>query len=203
MPSETPEENAQKVIQLDTDRIPKRFEVNAIQDIQVLTPMRKGALGTLSLNIELQKYLNPQKEVISKFGTQYGVGDKVIQNVNNYDKDVYNGDIGFVTRLDKEEDVIHIKFNNMEVEYDTSELDELNLAYATTIHKSQGSEYPVVVIPLSIQHYSLLERNLIYTAVTRGRTLVIIVAQSKALAMAVNKKRAQCRLTYLKELLVL
>jgi exodeoxyribonuclease V alpha subunit len=202
MHCETPEEIAQKVIQLVTDRIPKRFEVNAIQDIQVLTPMRKGALGTLSLNIELQKYLNPQKEVISKFGTQYGIGDKVIQNVNNYDKDVYNGDIGFVRRLDKEEDVMTVQFNNTEVEYDHSELDELNLAYATTIHKSQGSEYPVVVIPLSIQHYSLLERNLIYTAVTRGRALVIIVAQSKALAMAVNKKRAQSRLTYLKELLM-
>lgn len=199
---ETPEEIASKVVHLVTQRIPTRFKVSPIQDIQVLTPMRKGVLGTLSLNIELQKVLNPQPVFIAKFGTQYSVGDKVIQNINNYDKDVYNGDIGFVTRIDKETDSLSIQFNNVEVNYDTSELDELNLAYATTIHKSQGSEYPVVVIPLSTQHYSLLERNLIYTAVTRGKSLVVLVAQSRALAMGVKKQRAQSRLTYLKELLL-
>lgn len=198
----TPEEMVQKIIQLVSERIPKRFHFDPIQDIQVLTPMRKGILGTTSLNIELQKSLNPQKIVISKFGNQYGVGDKVIQNVNNYDKEVYNGDIGFVSKIDKEGGYVSIIFNNNTVEYEYSDLEELNLAYATTIHKSQGSEYPVVVIPLSTQHYTLLERNLIYTAVTRGKSLVIIIAQSRALAIGVNKKSAQTRLTYLKELLL-
>lgn len=199
---ETPEAIAHKVIELVTERIPKRFNANPIQDIQVLTPMRKGILGTISLNIELQKRLNPQTEVISKFGIQYGVGDKVIQNTNNYDKEVYNGDIGVITKIDKETDCLSIVFNNTEVLYDQSELDELNLAYATTIHKSQGSEYPIIVIPLSIQHYTLLERNLIYTGVTRGKSLVVLVAQSRALAIAVKKQNAQSRLTYLKELLL-
>ncbi len=199
---ETPEEIAQKIIQLVCERIPKKFHADPIQDIQVLTPMRKGILGTVSLNLELQKYLNPQKLVITKFGNHYGVGDKVIQNINNYDKEVYNGDIGFITKIDKEEDGVWINFNNNVIEYEQSELDELNLAYATTIHKSQGSEYPIVVIPLSIQHYSLLERNLIYTAVTRGRNLVIIVAQKKALTLGIKKQSANRRLTYLKQLLV-
>lgn len=202
MACDSPEEIVQKVIHLVSERIPKRFNVDPIQDIQVLTPMRKGILGTTSLNIELQKCLNPQKIVISKLGYNFGVGDKVIQNVNNYDKDVYNGDIGFISHIAKEEGHVSIIFNNTKVDYDYSDLEELNLAYATTIHKSQGSEYPVVVIPLSTQHYTLLERNLIYTAVTRGKSLVVIVAQSRALAIGVNKKSAQTRLTYLKQLLI-
>ncbi len=196
-----PDEIKNKIISLVTKRIPQRFNMDPIRDIQVLTPMRRGGLGTLSLNIELQKHLNPQNEMISKFGSAYGVGDKVIQTVNNYDKDVFNGDIGSITKLDMDEGLLWITFDERLVEYEFSELDEINLAYATTIHKSQGSEYPVVIMPLTTQHYTLLERNLLYTGVTRGKKLVIIVGQMKAVAMAIKRFGAQKRLTYLKQLL--
>lgn len=197
-----PEEIKEKVITLVTKRIPQKFKMDPIRDIQVLSPMRRGGLGTLSLNLELQKHLNPQVDVISKYGSVYGVGDKVIQIVNNYDKEVFNGDIGTITKLDKEEGLIWITFDERLVEYEFSELDEINLAYATTIHKSQGSEYPVVIMPISTQHYTLLERNLLYTGVTRGRKLVVLVGQMRAIAMAIKRLGAHKRLTYLKQLLM-
>jgi exodeoxyribonuclease V alpha subunit len=203
IPCEDVEEISGKIIDLVTSRIPKKFNVDPIQDIQVLTPMRRGGLGTTSLNIELQKQLNPQQETVAKYGNVYGVGDKVIQIVNNYDKEVFNGDIGHISEIDQDEEIVWINYEGRLIEYELSELDEINLAYATTIHKSQGSEYSVVVIPLAMQHYTLLERNLLYTGVTRGKRLVVIVGQMKALAMATKRLQAQKRLTHLKQLLMI
>lgn len=190
------------VLALVTKRIPLKFEVNPIQDIQVLTPIKRGSLGTISFNIELQKLLNPQKTVVEKYGNVYGIGDKVLQIINNYDKDIFNGDIGTIQNIDLEENTLWIDFDGRIIEYDFSELDEINLAYATTIHKSQGSEYPVVVIPLATQHFTLLERNLLYTGVTRGKKLVVLVGQKQAIAMAIHRLQAQKRTTYLKQLLL-
>jgi exodeoxyribonuclease V alpha subunit len=199
VPAETPEDIGDKVLQIVCERIPKRFGFDPIKDVQVLTPMNRGGLGTRSLNIELQKRLNPDAGVrISKFGSDYGVGDKVIQTVNNYDKEVFNGDIGQVIEMDLEESELLIEFDGRSVVYSLNELDEISLAYATSIHKSQGSEYAAVVIPLSMQHYMLLERNLLYTGVTRGKSLVVVVGQPRALHMAINNKRSRTRVTALK-----
>src|SRR5699024_7738354 len=148
----------------------------------------------------LQTLLNGQSEPkITQYGATYAPGDKVIQNINNYDKEVFNGDIGRIQRIDIEESQLYIQFDGREVDYEFSELDEISLAYAISIHKSQGSEYPVVVMPLAMQHYLLLERNLAYTAVTRGKQLVVIIAEPKALGMAVRAQRSQRRLTNLAE----
>jgi len=172
----------------------------------VLTPMNRGGLGARSLNVELQQRLNPSAEPrITRFGWTYAPGDKVIQTVNNYDKDVFNGDIGRVARIDEEEGLVFIDYDGRRVEYETGELDEVSLAYATTVHKSQGSEYPAVVVPLAMQHYMLLERNLLmllernllYMAVTRGKKLVVVIGQTKALAMAVKRLGPVKRLTNL------
>jgi exodeoxyribonuclease V alpha subunit len=165
--------------------------LNPIRDVQVLCPMNRGGLGARSLNIELQKALNPPGEArVERFGWTYGAGDKVMQVENDYDREVYNGDLGIVQRIDDEEGELVVLFDGREVSYGFGELDELVLAYATTIHKSQGSEYPAVVIPLMTQHYMMLARNLLYTAVTRGKRLVVLVGQRKALAIAV---RAACQ----------
>ena len=196
----SPEELHAKLIHVVTERIPERLGFSPIEDIQVLAPMNKGVLGVRSLNSELQARLNGQSEPrISRFGTTFAPGDKVIQQVNNYDKEVFNGDIGLITGIDQEEGVVSVVFDDRQVCYELSELDELTLAYATSIHKSQGSEYPVVVIPLAMQHYLLLERNLLYTAVTRGKKLVVVIALQKALQMAVRNRRAQRRITRLAE----
>jgi exodeoxyribonuclease V alpha subunit len=160
--------------------------------------MNRGGLGARSLNVELQQRLNPSAEPrVTRFGWTYAPGDKVIQTVNNYDKDVFNGDIGRVARIDEEEGLVFIDYDGRHVEYETGELDEVSLAYATTVHKSQGSEYPAVVIPLGMQHYMLLERNLLYTAVTRGKNLVVLIGQTKAMAMAVKRLGSVKRLTNL------
>lgn len=196
--AETPEEVFAKLIQVVTERIPKRFGFDPVNDIQILTPMNRGGLGARSLNVELQARLNGNSEPkITKYGSTYAPGDKVIQNVNNYDKDVFNGDIGRILSIDQEEGLLYVRFDDREVEYEFSELDEISLAYATSIHKSQGSEYPVVVMPLAMQHYTLLERNLVYTGVTRGKQLVVIITQPKALGMAVRTQRSRKRLTNL------
>lgn len=198
--ADTPEAIHDKLLQLVTERIPRRFGLHPIDDIQVLTPMNRGGLGAHSLNIELQQRLNPHAEPrISRFGWTYAPGDKVIQTTNNYDKEVFNGDIGRIARIDTEEGILLVDYDGRRVEYEVGELDEVSLAYATTVHKSQGSEYPAVVIPLATQHYNLLERNLLYTAVTRGRKLVVMVAQTKALAMAVKRVGSVKRLTNLKQ----
>jgi exodeoxyribonuclease V alpha subunit len=195
---ETPEAIHDKLMHVVTQRIPARFGLHPINDVQVLTPMNRGGLGARSLNIDLQARLNPDGHPrINRFGWTYAPNDKVIQTVNNYDKEVFNGDIGRVTKIDEEEGLISIDFDGRLVAYEVGELDEVSLAYATSVHKSQGSEYPAVVIPLAMQHYMLLERNLLYTAVTRGKKLVVIIGQMKALAMAVKRIGSMRRLTNL------
>lgn len=203
IPSDTPEDIYKKLLHVVTERIPDRFGYHPVRDIQVLTPMNRGGLGTRSLNVELQKVLNDKGEPrVTRYGTTFAPGDKVIQTVNNYDKEVFNGDIGQISDINLEEGLITVEFDKRYVEYEFGELDEVSLAYATSIHKSQGSEYPVVVIPLAMQHYTLLERNLIYTAVTRGKSLVIIIGQTKALSMAVRNMRSTKRLTNLAERII-
>lgn len=198
VPAETAEEISDKVLQVVCERIPKRFGLDAIKDVQVLTPMNRGGLGSRSLNIELQKRLNTSSgPQVTKFGWSYGVGDKVLQTVNDYSKEVFNGDIGTILSIDFEESELVVEFDGREAKYDVSELDEISLAYAVSIHKSQGSEYPAVVIPLATQHFMMLERNLLYTGVTRGKRLVVVIGQPKALAMAVKNKRSARRLTAL------
>ncbi|MGI0120018.1 SF1B family DNA helicase RecD2 [Zooshikella sp. RANM57] len=198
MEVDEPELIQAKLIYSVSERIPKRFNVDPINDIQVLTPMNRGGLGARSLNLALQEKLNGDAHPkLTRFGWTYAPGDKVIQNVNNYDKEVFNGDIGRVQSIDAESGELLICFEGRDVAYEQHELDELSLAYATTIHKSQGSEYPVVVIPIATQHFTLLERNLLYTGVTRGKQLVILIGQKKAVAMAVHNVKSSKRLTYL------
>ncbi|HTP66490.1 MAG TPA: ATP-dependent RecD-like DNA helicase [Geobacteraceae bacterium] len=198
IPADTPEEIHDKLLQVVTERIPKRFGLHPVKDVQVLTPMNRGGLGARALNAELQHVLNEKGEPkVTRFGTTFAPGDKIIQTVNNYDKEVFNGDIGRIMEIDEEEALLKVDYDGRTVEYAFGELDEVSLAYATSIHKSQGSEYPAVVIPLAMQHYTLLERNLIYTAVTRGKKLVTIIGQPKALAMAVKNRKSNRRLTKL------
>ena len=201
--AEEPEAIAQTVVDLVQVRLPKKFDVDPVRDIQVLCPMNRGITGARGINQSLQAVLNPPGEhSIDRFGYRFSVGDKVMQIENNYDRDVYNGDIGFVTGIDRDEEELAVEFDGRVVSYPFGELDELVLCYATTIHKSQGSEYPVVVIPISTQHYMMLRRNLIYTGITRGKTLVVLVGQKKALAMAVKGKQVEQRWSKLKERLV-
>jgi exodeoxyribonuclease V alpha subunit len=196
--AQTPEDIQARLLRVVTERIPQRFGLHAIRDVQVLTPMNRGSLGARALNAALQQALNPEaRPCVTRFGWTYAPGDKVIQTVNNYDKDVYNGDIGSVTDIDMEEGVVAVTFDNRQVTYDFGELDEIALAYAATVHKSQGSEYPAVVIPLATQHYPMLARNLLYTGVTRGKQLVVVIGQPRALAIAIRNVRAIQRLTNL------
>ena len=193
---EQPDRIAETVVELVKRRIPARFKCNPILEIQVLSPMNRGSLGVRELNLRLQAELNPARPaepVVEKFGSQYRVGDKVIQTENNYEKDVFNGDIGQILKINPLERTLTVQFEQRETEYDFGELDELSLAYAITIHKSQGSEFRVVVIPIATQHYLLLQRNLVYTAVTRGKQLVVLVGQLKALAMAVRNQQTRSR----------
>jgi exodeoxyribonuclease V alpha subunit len=191
---------ARKVVQIVRERIPLRFGLDAVRDVQVLCPMNRGASGTRALNAELQRQLNPSPGPrIERFGTVFSVGDKVMQTENDYDKDVYNGDLGRVVSIDEAQAEMVIDFDGRPVVYDLGELDRVVLAYATTIHKAQGSEYPAVVMPLTTQHYTMLRRNLVYTGVTRGRKLVVVVGQRKALAMAVRDTQAKRRWSKLGE----
>jgi len=200
----TPELIHEKLMILVTERIPVRFGFDPIRQIQVLVPMNRGGLGARALNIDLQKRLNHTgKHPITRFGTTFAEGDKVIQTVNNYNKEIFNGDIGFITDIDEETGLVKILFEERLIEYESDELDELSLAYATTIHKAQGSEYSAVVIPIATQHYLLLERNLLYTGITRGKSLVVLVGQMQAMAMAVRTVRSGKRLTNLAARLML
>ena len=188
-----PETIQPTILKLLTQRIPERLRLDPILDVQVLCPMNRGSLGTRALNLLLQDALNPRlanEPAIDRFGWQYRPRDKVIQTQNNYDKEVFNGDIGQIVSIDSEERQLTIRFDQRQVLYDFNELDELSLAYAITIHKSQGSEFPAVVVPLTTQHYPLLQRNLLYTAITRGRKLVILVGQQKAMAIAIRNNHA-------------
>jgi exodeoxyribonuclease V alpha subunit len=177
--------------------IPDKFGFNPLDDVQVLVPMNRGLLGTASLNAELQAHLNPSPEALTRGTRTFRVGDKVMQIRNNYDLGVFNGDIGRVATIDTVERELRVIFDGREVAYEYSDLDELVLAYATSVHKSQGSEYPCVVLPLHTQHYALLQRNLLYTAVTRGRKLVVLVGSKRALAIAVRNGTQQRRHTRL------
>jgi exodeoxyribonuclease V alpha subunit len=198
-----PEQAVRKLLAAVRDRMPKRFGLDPIRDIQVLCPMNRGGLGARSLNIELQTALNPPGDIrIERFGWTFCPGDKVMQVENDYDRDVYNGDLGIVSAIDIEEGELVADFDGRKVTYGFGELDELVLAYATTIHKSQGSEYPAVVIPLTTQHYPMLQRNLVYTGVTRGKRLVVLVGQRKALAIAVKGKRTRRRWSKLQQWLI-
>jgi exodeoxyribonuclease V alpha subunit len=191
-----PEQIADTLVDMVKTRIPAKFRFDPIRDIQVLCPMNRGSLGIRELNVRLQTELNPARAdepVVEKFGWQFRVRDKVIQTENDYDKDVFNGDIGQIAKIDLVEREVTIRFDQREVVYDFGELDEVSLAYAITIHKSQGSEFPVIVVPLAMQHYMLLQRNLIYTGITRGKKLVVLIGQRKALAMAVRNNRTENR----------
>lgn len=183
---------------LVTERIPGRFELDAVDDIQVLTPMHRGSVGAINLNQELQQILNPGSGLqIKRGGRVFKTGDKVMQIRNNYDKEVYNGDIGRIVSIDVECQEIWVCIDNREVPYEFTELDELVHAYAVSIHKSQGSEYPAVVIPILTQHYVLLQRNLLYTGITRGKSLVVLVGTKKALSIALKNDKTRHRYTYL------
>jgi exodeoxyribonuclease V alpha subunit len=199
-----PERIAAMLQDLVQNRIPLRFQLDSIRDVQILCPMNRGSLGVRELNQRLQRVLNPPEQnepVVEKYGWKFQIRDKVIQTENNYKKEVFNGDIGTIESIDLVEHELSICFDNRLVKYDFGELDEVSLAYAVTIHKSQGSEFPAVVIPLATQHYVLLQRNLIYTGVTRGKKLVVLIGQRKALGMAVRNDRTQRRFSGLLECL--
>jgi len=183
-----PDDGVAKIVEIVKHRLPKRFGFDPITDVQVLCPMNRGGLGARSLNVDLQKALNPTEDGVSveRFGYTYRVGDKVMQTDNDYDKEVFNGDVGYVCRIDHDAQEVVIEFDDRPVEYQFGELDTVALAYAISIHKSQGSEYPAVVMPVSMQHYIMLRRNLLYTGITRGRKLVVLVGQKRAIGLAVK-----------------
>jgi len=197
-----PEDVLEIILKVCAKRIPARFGFDPIEDVQVLTPMNRGIIGAQRLNQELQQALNPRPTSLERGGFAFRVDDKVMQIRNNYDKDVFNGDIGRIRKIDMENQEVGVEVDGRIVAYDFSELDELVPAYAVTIHKAQGSEYPAVVFPLSTQHYMMLQRNLLYTAMTRARKLAVIVGSKKALAIAVNNNQVQKRFTLLRERLL-
>jgi len=188
---EDPEEALKLILELVKDRIPNKFGFDPIDDIQVLTPMHKGSIGAGNLNTELHAALNPSGREMTRGGRSFRVHDKVMQIKNNYDKEVFNGDIVRILMIDQETQQMTILFDGRKVDYDFTDLDEVVLAYAVSIHKAQGSQYPVVIIPVHTQHYVLLQRNLIYTGITRGRKLVVLVGTRKALAIAVKNNKTQ------------
>jgi exodeoxyribonuclease V alpha subunit len=191
-----PEEIAATLVRLVHDRIPKGHRLDPIRDIQALCPMNRGSIGVRELNTVLQGALNPVRPgepAAERFGWRFQVRDKVIQTENDYKKEVFNGDIGIVEKIDPVEQELSIRFDDRLVTYDFGELDEVSLAYAVTIHKSQGSEFPAVVIPVAMQHYMLLQRNLIYTGITRAKRLLVVVGQKKAMGLAVRNDQARKR----------
>jgi exodeoxyribonuclease V alpha subunit len=203
VPADDPEHAVTRIIDLVKARIPQRFGFDPVRDIQVLCPMNRGGVGARSLNIELQAALNPAGErQVQRFGWTFAPGDKVMQIENDYDKEVYNGDIGYIEQLDLEAGEITVKFDGRSIVYGFGELDMLVPAYAATIHKSQGSEYPAVVIPLLTQHYPMLQRNLLYTGVTRGKRLVVLIGQKKAIAIAVRNVAGRRRWSKLRDWLM-
>ena len=197
------EDAAAKIVKVVAERIPARFGLDPISDVQVLCPMNRGAAGARALNLALQTALNAASgaAAVERFGFTYRIGDKVMQVENNYDREVFNGDIGFITNVAHDEGVVTVNIAGRLVVYPFGELDELVLAYATTIHKSQGSEYPAVVIPVSTQHYAMLQRNLLYTGMTRGKRLVVLIGQRKAIAITVRGIQGRRRWSKLRELL--
>lgn len=195
------EENSEEVIStivtLCTKRLPSYYKVNPIRDIQILTPMQRTETGAANLNTVLQSALNKNTLCLKRGATEYRLSDKVMQIRNNYDKEVFNGDMGFITSIDLEERLLKVAFDDKEIEYETSELDELILAYATTIHKAQGSEYPIVVMPFTFSHYVMLQRNLLYTGITRAKKVVVLVGNRNAVYAAVKNNNVKNRNTRL------
>jgi exodeoxyribonuclease V alpha subunit len=193
--ADSPERIIERVITLVRERIPARFGLDPLRDVQVLTPMNRSALGARELNRRLQQVLNPPSPgpQVERFGWAYRVGDKVLQLVNNYQKEVFNGDIGRISAIDEGDQELTVDYDGRPVAYDFDEMEELALAYALTIHKSQGSEYPAVVMPLHTQHYLMLQRNLLYTGITRGKKLVVLVGSRKALCLAVQRRETSRR----------
>lgn len=196
---EDPQRILQNILSLCSERIPGRFRFHPIKDIQVLTPMHRGILGAMNLNVELQKRLNPDPPGVTLGLRTFKTGDKVMQITNNYEKEVFNGDIGWISKIDQENREMIVDFDGRMISYRFPELDEVVLAYAISVHKSQGSEYPCVVLPVSTQHYLLLQRNLIYTGITRAKKLVVLIGTKKALGIALRNNKPRERYTCLKE----
>ena len=198
--ADDPETAAARTVDLVRSHVPRRFGFDAFRDIQVLCPMTRGAVGSRSLNIDLQAALNPAGErKVERFGWTFAPGDKVMQSENDYDKEVYNGAVGYVEDVDPEAGELSGVFDGKTVTYGFGELDALVPAYAATVHKRQGSEYPAVIIPVLTQHYTMLQRNLLYTGVTRGKRLVVLVGQKKAVAIAVRSVSGRRRWSKLDE----
>lgn len=193
-----PEQVAEEIVKLVKHRLPKAYN-QSLSNIQVLTPMQRSVVGAGNLNMLLQQALNTSTLGISRGGINYKLGDRVMQIRNNYDKNVFNGDIGIIEKVNMEDRTLCIRFDGSLVEYEASELDEVTLAYATTIHKSQGSEYPIVVIPVLMTHFVMLQRNLIYTGITRAKKICVLIGQPKALAYAIRNLTVNKRNTKLKE----
>jgi exodeoxyribonuclease V alpha subunit len=197
----TPDAIMERILAMVRERIPERFGLDPLRDVQILSPMNRSELGVNALNERLQAILNPaagQKQV-ERFGITVRVGDKVMQTKNNYDKEAFNGDIGRVKKVEAVDQEVLVDFDGRDVSYDFNELDELTLAYAITIHKSQGAEYPAVIIPLHTQHYMMLQRNLLYTGITRGKRLVVLVGMRKALSLAVQRQDTSRRFSLLRQ----
>ncbi|HTS19687.1 MAG TPA: ATP-dependent RecD-like DNA helicase [Verrucomicrobiae bacterium] len=196
---EEPEKVLATIKTLCGERVPKKFGFDPMRDVQVLTPMHKGLCGSENLNRELQATLNPTGPVVQRYGRTYRTGDRVMQIRNNYDKDVFNGDLGRVKKIDLVEQNVIIEVDEREIPYEFTDMDELVPAYAISVHKSQGNEYPCVIVPLLTQHFVLLQRNLLYTAITRGKKLVILIGSTKALAIAVRNNKTAARFSRLRE----
>jgi exodeoxyribonuclease V alpha subunit len=197
-----PEDGQRKALRVLTERIPKRFGLDPMTDVQLLSPMIKGGLGTRAMNLLMQEALNPraiERPSVENHGFVFSAGDKVMQIENDYEKDVYNGDLGRITTVRTDPGEVVVEFDGRPVTYGFSDLDKLTLAYATTIHKSQGSEYPAVVVLLSTQHYTMLQRRLLYTAITRGKRLVVLIGEKRAVSMAVADQNAPNRWSKLRE----
>ena len=192
-----PEQALNTIKELCKRRLPSAFQFDPLEDIQVMTPMHRGTVGVANLNAELQNLLNPNQKSVSRGGRLFRVNDKVMQTKNNYEKETFNGDIGRIISIDLEDQILKVKFEDRIVDYSWSDLDELVLAYAISIHKSQGSEYPAVVIPILPQHYIMLQRNLLYTAITRAKKLVVLVGSKRAVAIAIKNNKVQFRYTNL------
>jgi exodeoxyribonuclease V alpha subunit len=189
------------IIELVARRIPNRFGFDLLKDIQVISPMHKGIVGTDNLNKALQDAVNPSESKLTKGYRNFRINDKVMQTKNNYEKEIYNGDTGKIIDINPENQKVNILFDRKKIEYEYNEMDELTLAYAISVHKSQGNEYPAVILPLLTQHYIMLQRNLIYTAITRGKNLVVIAGSKKAFEIGIKNDRISKRYTNLSQMI--
>lgn len=193
-----PEHAASQIVDLVKRRLPRAYHVPTAS-IQVLTPMQRGVVGASNLNLLIQDAVNPTDVLLRRSGLTYRLHDKVMQIKNNYDKDIFNGDIGTIQQINLEDRTLSVLFDDRMVEYDSTELDELTLAYATTIHKAQGSEYPIVVMPILMTHYVMLQRNMLYTGITRAKRLLVLLGSQKALKYSVHNVTVTGRNTKLRE----